>query len=189
MSFELLPEALKKLQLARARTETIAAQAIRVGDGEAITLATEELVGATEEFHKLAGEVVEITGPGKGRIKILEYLALEKLAKDNNLDLDIVISGVARIVSGSVIIFECTDKGLTDISALSMLRKLIELDLYKNSIEDISPLSKLTDLTILWLHNNQIVDIAPLSDFTSLETVWIQDNPVSYTHLTLPTKA
>lgn len=61
---------------------------------------------------------------------------------------------------------------ITDITPLSDLYNLRELDLSNNQIEDISPLSELTNLYGLGLRDNQISDITPLSNLTNL-TWWL----------------
>ena len=48
----------------------------------------------------------------------------------------------------------------------------------ENRISDISVLSGLTNLTDLQLDNNHISDISALSGLTNLESLWLQGNPV-----------
>lgn len=69
--------------------------------------------------------------------------------------------------------------GLNDLSPLSELGNLIDLELSECSIEDITPLEHLTNLEYLYLDNNDISDISPLSTLTSLRGLMIFDNAVT----------
>ena len=71
------------------------------------------------------------------------------------------------------------NKNISSLSGIENLTALTWLYLSENQFSDLSPLSSLTTLTGLDLDDNQISDLSPLSSL----------NAVSYTHLTLPTKA
>ena len=60
---------------------------------------------------------------------------------------------------------------ITDITPLSRLTNLTELDLWGNEIVDLSPLSNLTSLTELILVGGRFEDISPLRNLTSLTTL------------------
>lgn len=70
------------------------------------------------------------------------------------------------------------EAGITDISALSALPYLTELDLFKNEITDISALSGLVHLTKLNLGYNHIVDISPLAGLTELTELDLDCNVI-----------
>jgi len=65
---------------------------------------------------------------------------------------------------------------LTDLSPLSGLKNLKELNLRNNQIKNLSPLSKLTNLTSLNLYDNPISDISPLSGLKKMEILFFGDN-------------
>ena len=72
----------------------------------------------------------------------------------------------------------------------SMIKEAEEKDgIYLNlggvQISDLSPLAGLTNLERLRLSRNRISDLSPLKGLPNLKQLF----PVSYTHLTLPTKA
>ena len=71
------------------------------------------------------------------------------------------------------------NNSISDISALSGLTSLGNLDLRGNSISDISALSGLTSLTFLQLGFNSITDISALSGLTSLETLFLDINSIT----------
>ncbi len=68
---------------------------------------------------------------------------------------------------------------ITDISALSGLTSLTELDLTSNSITDISVLSGLTSLSDLWLGDSSISDMSALSRLTSLTWLRLNNNSIT----------
>ena len=65
---------------------------------------------------------------------------------------------------------------ISDLTALSNLTQMRELGLSHNQISDLSPLAMLTDLTILEVENNQIEDVSPLLGLTHLEFLTIDRN-------------
>ena len=68
---------------------------------------------------------------------------------------------------------------ISDLSPLSNLTNLTELDLDRNSISNISPLSGLTRLTELDIGFNSISDVSALSGMTSLEALGLGFNSIS----------
>ncbi|MYE90344.1 T9SS type A sorting domain-containing protein, partial [Candidatus Poribacteria bacterium] len=71
------------------------------------------------------------------------------------------------------------DNNITDISSLSGLTNLTELNLYFNALSDISAVSGLTNLTYLSLSRNTISDISAASGLTNLAYLWLYDNSIS----------
>lgn len=65
---------------------------------------------------------------------------------------------------------------LSDISALSNLKKLKYLKLYKNRISDLSPLSGLKSLEYLDLYDNNVTSIVPLESLSSLNRLFLGKN-------------
>jgi Leucine-rich repeat (LRR) protein len=68
---------------------------------------------------------------------------------------------------------------ISDLSLLSGLTGLEELNLSENRIELIDPLSNLTNLKRLYLSDNLIKDISSLLDFEKLEYVDLAGNNIS----------
>ncbi len=68
---------------------------------------------------------------------------------------------------------------LSDISMLSHLGNLEELELRDNEISDLSPLIKLNKLKKLDLRDNQITDITPISRLINLKKLNLRGNKIS----------
>ena len=60
---------------------------------------------------------------------------------------------------------------ITDVSPLSGLASLTDLNLRYSKVTDVSPLSGLTSLTYLDLRYSKVTDVSPLSGLTSLTPV------------------
>ena len=69
------------------------------------------------------------------------------------------------------------NKNLVDISPLSALGNLLQLDLDGNVISDLSPLSEL-NVTDLRVCGNEISDITPLGKLKKIERLSISYNPI-----------
>ena len=68
---------------------------------------------------------------------------------------------------------------ISNVSALSGLTNLTELRLRDNLISDVTALSGLTNLTDLNLWNNLISDVSPLSNLTNLTSLSLHGNLIS----------
>src|SRR5207247_6347830 len=51
---------------------------------------------------------------------------------------------------------------VSDLSPLTKITRLTNIDLSENQIEDVSPLTKQTEVSLLILDKNKIKDLAPL---------------------------
>lgn len=67
---------------------------------------------------------------------------------------------------------------ISDLTPLSGLTSLREINLYGNQISNLRPLADLTNLTTMNLGRNNIVDITPLSNLVNLTTLDVQDNRI-----------
>ncbi|NLE16805.1 MAG: leucine-rich repeat domain-containing protein [Spirochaetales bacterium] len=65
---------------------------------------------------------------------------------------------------------------IEDITALSGLTELLVLSLNENQVEDISPIQNCTKLLDLRFNKNFINDISSLSNLVNLEVFWTNDN-------------
>jgi len=65
------------------------------------------------------------------------------------------------------------NRQISDITHLSSLTNLQELNLYMNQITDVTPLSSLQNLLVLNLQSNPIQDLSPLSSLTNLQALAI----------------
>jgi Leucine-rich repeat (LRR) protein len=72
-------------------------------------------------------------------------------------------------------LWECNVK---DISALSSLKHLKRLYLDENHIADITPLTELDELTALSLSGNRVSDISALANLRQLEELYLDDNQI-----------
>lgn len=66
---------------------------------------------------------------------------------------------------------------LTDISAVSTLKNLKELDIGNHNVKDISFLKGLENLEVFTASNNLIEDLEVLLSLPKLDKVWVQGNP------------
>jgi Leucine-rich repeat (LRR) protein len=71
---------------------------------------------------------------------------------------------------------ELQERGITDLSPLTVLANLKNLTLACNVISDITPLRTLTKLESLDLSSNRITDLGPLSNLTNLTTLKLGHN-------------
>ena len=74
---------------------------------------------------------------------------------------------------------ELDRNSISNISPLSGLIRLTDLDIGFNSISDVSVLSGLTSLEVLGLGGNSITDVSVLSGLTSLEVLDLSGNSIS----------
>lgn len=73
---------------------------------------------------------------------------------------------------------------ITDISALSEMKRLYSLQIHGNYISDLGPLSGLSELGVLTAQENVIQDVSALSGCTKLTTLFLSNNLISdYTPL------
>ena len=105
--------------------------------------------------------------------------------------------GPVRAVSGSPE-WRDPDHEFHDLSGIQNLTGLTRLSMNNRGLRNIRPLTSLTNLVALNLHTNWISDLSALASMTKLTSLFLSENPlsdisplsaVSYTHLTLPTKA
>lgn len=119
--------------------------------------------------------------PPDGRMVFTpDYQALKAFARANETSLEVLADGWVEVdtQSGRVRKLKVTYQGLSNLSAVSGLTSLTELDLSHNRIQDIKPLSCLTSLTRLNLGVNRIQDVKPLSGLTSLTTLSLEGNKI-----------
>jgi hypothetical protein len=116
----------------------------------------------------------------------LEYESLRKFAGDNGLDLkefgvnpDDYATGLSEsdtgynrslleIADGHVVALRVWFKPISDISALSGLTGLRDLELNETRVSEIGALSKLVKLEKLSLFKSPVEDLGPLSNLTGL---------------------
>ena len=103
-----------------------------------------------------------------------EYIAGEGVVNSNAVTDVSPLTGLTQLRN-----LNLSDNRIADVSALSELTQLTWLYLGNNGITDVSPLADLTRLTILWLSNNSITDVAPLAELTQLSDLNLSDNPIT----------
>jgi internalin A len=91
------------------------------------------------------------------------------------------ISMLGGLVNLTILRLGDNQLGSSDLSVLSALTKLTELNLQGNGMTDIAFLSDLTNLEVLWLHwgdtgNNSITDIGVIADLTKLTHLDLSGN-------------
>jgi Leucine-rich repeat (LRR) protein len=103
------------------------------------------------------------------------FSALEKLTITKGRLVD--LTPISRLSSLKEI--ELTNTGVREIKALEKLPKLTKLVLSKNQITDTAQFAKLIQLESLTLDNNQISDIAPLVKLSRLQWLSLAGNRIT----------
>ena len=86
------------------------------------------------------------------------------------------LAGIENLVRLSEL-YVYGNNSIRDVTPLSLLPALADLNLARNAIEDIGPLAQVRTLTSLDLLGNPIRDISPLSGLTGLTRLRIQEVP------------
>lgn len=87
------------------------------------------------------------------------------------------LSGLKGLKNLEILIMH-DNYGIDDISVLSELTSLKEIDFWGADINDISPLKNLVNLEYLYLIDCNITDISPLSNLTKLVDLDLGNNPI-----------
>ena len=145
--------------------------------GEGITIPDVHLRAVLEDsLNKARGEAITaaematLTRLEAPNSRIRDLTGIEYATELTVLNLGYVLTNGGRVNSNSI----------SDLSPLSGLVKLTELNLFRNTIADISPLSNLTELRVLDLSGNSYIsDLSPLSGLTGMRTLHLYTNDVS----------
>ena len=145
--------------------------------GEGITIPDANLRAVIEDsLNKARGEAITaaematLTRLEAPNSRVRDLTGLEYATELTVLNLGYVLTNGNRVNSNSI----------SDLSPLSSLTKLTELNLFRNTIADLSPLSNLTELRVLDLSaNSYISDISPLSGLTMMRTLHLYNNNIS----------
>ena len=117
-----------------------------------------------------AAEMATLTRLEAPNSRIRDLMGIEYAIELTVLNLGYVLTNGSRVNSNSI----------SDLSPLSGLIKLTELNLFRNTIADISPLSSLTELRVLDLSGNSfILDLSSLSGLTRMRTLHLYTNNIS----------
>ena len=145
--------------------------------GEGITIPDTYLRAVIEDsLNKARGEAITaaematLTRLEAPNSRIRDLTGIEYATELTVLNLGYVLTNGGRVNSNSI----------SDLSPLSGLIKLTELNLFRNTIGDISPLSNLTELRVLDISGNSYIsDLSPLSGLTGMRTLHLYTNDVS----------
>ena len=74
---------------------------------------------------------------------------------------------------------DASERGITDLEGIQMMRNLASLDISNNLISDITQISQLKQLRELNLQTNYVSDITPLAKLTELEALNLRENPIT----------
>ena len=130
-----------------------------------------------EDFEKAIREAINLADDKPITIEIL----------NNEKKLDLSEKGLSNISDISALAnltnlqtLNLSGNSISDIGALANLTNLTELNLSGNKIiSDISALGNLTNLQTLNLSNNNISDIGALASLTNLQTLYLSNNNIS----------
>ena len=137
-----------------ANLRAVIADSLNKARGEAIT----------------AAEMATLTRLEAPNSRVRDLTGIEYATELTVLNLGYVLTNGNRVNSNSI----------SDLSPLSRLTKLTELNLFRNTIADLSPLSNLTELIELDLSGNvYISDLSPLSGLTGMRTLQLYSNNIS----------
>ena len=145
--------------------------------GEGVTIPDVNLRAVIEDsLNKARGkaitaaEMATLTRLEAPNSRVRDLTGLEYATELTVLNLGYVLTNGNRVNSNSI----------SDLSPLSGLTKLTELNLFRNTIADLSPLSNLTELIELDLSGNvYISDLSPLSGLTGMRTLQLYSNNIS----------
>ncbi len=145
--------------------------------GEEITIPDVNLRAVIEDsLDKARGEAITaaematLTRLEAPNSRIRDLTGIEYATELTVLNLGYVLANSGRVNSNSI----------SDLSPLSSLIKLTELNLFRNTIGDLSPLSNLTELRLLDISGNSYIsDLSPLSGMIKMRTLHLYTNDVS----------
>ena len=103
-----------------------------------------------------------------------EYVDGERDINSNAISDVSSLSGLTQLAE-----LQLSDNSISDISPLAELKQLTYLNIGGNSISDISPLAELKQLTDVFLWSNSISDISPLAELKQLTVLNIRGNSIS----------
>jgi len=168
-----------ELQTAVIESRAAFDTALQCGDAAAANLAHEQLSESLSAFRQIAEQSMHTLDDGR-EILLTDYLGLKKLAEDNGIDLDSVLSHINKVRDGRVTDLRIPSRNLSNIDGLSTLTGLTVLVLNNNyEISDLSPLQDLTGLIVLDLCHNQARDLSPLKKLVRLERLNLICNQIS----------
>ena len=160
--------AYKTLQEAQAAAKEAARRGLETSDVEDLDLARENLIKASKTFcEALEQSSVQIKSKGgMARLLRAEFEVLEKLAKDNDINITDIF-GRVLVEHGRIFSAYFENLELINISALSALTNLENLRLNGNRIVDASPLTiaNFAKLKFLHLSSNPLLKTPKLSAF------------------------
>ncbi len=117
-----------------------------------------------------AAEMATLTRLEAPNLRVRDLTGIEYATELTVLNLGYVLTNGGRVNNNSI----------SDLSPLSGLTKLTELNLFRNTIADLSPLSNLKELRELDLSGNSYIsDLSPLSGMTRMRTLHIYSNNIS----------
>ena len=145
--------------------------------GEGISIPDVNLRAVIEDsLNKAKGEAITAAEMAMLRrleapnSRIRDLTGIEYATELTVLNLGYVLTTGGRVNSNNI----------SDLSPLSGLIKLTELNLFRNTIADLSPLSNLTELRVLDISGNSYIsDLSPLSGMTGMRTLHLYTNDVS----------
>ena len=128
-----------------------------------------------KDFFRLEnGEEVQKNGQIKTLMDLVHFPSLKELTVNYQLNLDISALGKTEEIDclKRLETLSLKSDDITDISVVSGLFALQNINLSWNKIEDVSPLSYLIELEIIGLHDNpQIASVAPLQGLRKLRSI------------------
>lgn len=86
---------------------------------------------------------------------------------------------ITQLVMRRLILFNASDRQITDLTGLEHAHNVRDLWLDNNQIRDLTPLSGLTELTLLELSENPINDITPLAKLKNLSRLDCRNAQIS----------
>ncbi len=130
-------------------------------------------------FHVPNSGITDLTGLEHAHSLKWLHLGAEYIEGEGNVNSNTVsdlspLSGLTQLTN-----LNLRGNNISDISALAELTNLTYLDLSNNNISDISALSELKNLWSLELHGNNISDISALSELKNLIYLDLRGNNIS----------
>lgn len=122
-------------------------------------------------------EIAKQVGKDYSEIRISDYRSIEVMTLRNKG----IVGEIPKDIKKTINLLELDlyRNSIDDISNLTGLTKLEYLQLGNNQISDISTLTGLTELTDLNIYNNKVSDISVVSQMPNLERLYIHKNNIT----------
>ncbi|RME61769.1 MAG: hypothetical protein D6780_01010, partial [Candidatus Dadabacteria bacterium] len=127
---------LEEVAEAKKRHQQAMQEALERGDAKALSLANEKFSKALDRFREAEKKAYITLADGR-KLFVGDYAALEKIAKNNELNVKGVLGRIREIKNGRVTKLNLSGMCIKDVTGINRLKKLEELYLSGNQLTGI----------------------------------------------------